>query len=186
VNVETERVKGGMHSSKRIVLLVDTNFERRTLRKKVLKLQGVEVIVCSDLAEATSIWQRERYHLVLIDIRADHFGSMAFRDEIRKDSPTQLVAFLVGRPNYIAFAPSIRSYIPDAQCALWGEAVRRSMHTSCELLPQRNGFLEASWMIKASKRLRGSMESAADHPLPVPETSNNPSSTGPAMELLFN
>lgn len=172
--------------SKKNVLLVDTNSERRALRKKVLKLRGMDVLVCSDLDGARSLWQRERYHLVLIDIRGDHYGSMEFRNEVKKTSPAQLVAFLVGRPDYVVLAPLVGSYTPDAPYVQWGEAVRRSMRASCELLPQRNGFLEATWMIRASKRLRGSMEAAAtdgasaavDAPNPLP-------SAGPAMELLF-
>jgi len=184
--VQTEGGQVNPISSTKHVLLVDTNSERRALRKKVLKLRGMDVLVCSDLDEARSLWQRERYDLVLIDIRADRSGSMDFRNEVKKTSPGQIVAFLVGRPDYVALAPLVGSYTPDAPYVQWGETVRRSMRASCELLPQRNGFLEATWMIRASKRLRGSMEAAATVGASAPvDAPNALPSAGPAMELLF-
>ena len=186
VNVQIDGGNVNLLSKKKNVLLVDTNSERRALRQKILKLQGMDVVVCSDLDEARALWQRERYHLVLIDIRTDHFGSLAFRLEIKKTSPAQLVAFLVGQPDYVALAPLVGSYTPDAPYVQWGEAVRKSMRDSCELLPQRNGFLEASWMIRASKRLRGSNEAAATPgTLGAVQASNVCTPAGPAMELLF-
>jgi len=66
------------------ILLMDINAERRTLRKKALSLHGLEVISATDLVEASSIWYRDRYDLVLMDIRRDHYGCLAWRDEIKK------------------------------------------------------------------------------------------------------
>ena len=80
------------------ILLMDSNVERRALRMKMLLQRGVEVIVATDLTEASSIWHRDRYDLVLMDIRRDHYGCMAWRDEIKKENPNQVVAFLVGPP----------------------------------------------------------------------------------------
>jgi hypothetical protein len=42
---------------------MDSNSERRALRKKILALHGVEMIGAGDLGEAASIWHRDRYDM---------------------------------------------------------------------------------------------------------------------------
>lgn len=143
---------------KRCVLLMDTNPERRTLRKKIMAMHGVEMIGASDLEEAALVWHPDRYDMVLIDIRRDYHGALALRDEIKKDSPDQIVAFLIGRPGFVALQPSPGSYVPEAHGMEWGESLRTAVRESCELLPQRNGFVEASWRIAAAKRRSGPQE----------------------------
>src|ERR1035438_8243150 len=61
---------------KKSVLLMDANPERRALRKKIMALHGVEMIGAGDLDEAASIWHRDRYDMVLIDVRRDYRGSL--------------------------------------------------------------------------------------------------------------
>ena len=136
---------------KKCVLLMDTNPERRALRKKIMALHGVEMIGASDLEEAALVWHRDRYDMVLIDIRRDYRGALAFRDEIKKDHPDQIVAFLVGRPNFVVLQPSPGSYTPEEHGMEWGDSLRNAVRESCESLPQRNGFVEASWRIAATK-----------------------------------
>src|ERR1039458_1799470 len=116
---------------KRCVLLMDTNPQRRALRKKIMAMHGVEMIGASDLEEAALVWHRDRYDLVLIDIRRDYRGALAFRDEIKKDSPDQIVAFLVGRPNFVALHPSPGSYAPEKYGMEWGESLRNAVRESC-------------------------------------------------------
>ncbi len=140
---------------KKCVLLMDTNPERRTLRKKIMALHGVQMIGASDLEEAALVWHPDRYDMVLIDIRRDHHGALALRDEIKRDSPDQIVAFLVGRPNFVALQPSQGSYVPEEHAMEWGESLRTAVRESCESLPQRNGFVEASWRIAATKARSG-------------------------------
>lgn len=137
------------------VLLMDANSERRALRKKIMALRGVEVIEASDLTEATSIWHRDRYDLVLIDIRRDHRGCLAWRDEIKKENPRQMVAFLVGKPGYVALDPSPTSYVAEEYGVQWGDSMRKAVRETCELLPQRNSFVEAGWRIAAAKKMNG-------------------------------
>ena len=143
---------------KKCVLLMDTNAERRALRKKIMALHGVEMIGASDLEEAGLVWHPDRYDMVLIDFRRDYRGDLAFRDEIKKDSPDQIVAFLVGRPDFVALQPAPGSYVPEAHGMEWGESLRTAVRESCELLPQRNGFVEASWRIAAAKKRSGPQE----------------------------
>jgi CheY-like chemotaxis protein len=68
------------------ILLMDGNSERRALRKRIMALHGVEVVGACDLTEAASIWRRDRYDAVLIEIRKDHHGCIAWRDESRRKS----------------------------------------------------------------------------------------------------
>jgi len=60
---------------KKCVLLMDSNPERRALRKKIMALHGVEMIGAGDLEEAAQVWHRDRYDMVLIDIRRDYRGA---------------------------------------------------------------------------------------------------------------
>ncbi len=140
---------------KKCVLLMDTNSERRALRKKIMASHGVEMIAASDFEEAALVWHRDRYDMVLIDIRRDYQGALSFRDEIKKDSPDQIVAFLVGRPDFVALQPSPGSYVPGEHEMEWGASLRNALKGGCELLPQRNGFVEASFRITATKTRSG-------------------------------
>lgn len=155
---------------KRCALLMDSNPERRALRKKIMALHGVEMIGAGDLDEAAAIWHRDRYDMVLIDIRKDHKGAVALRDEIKKDCPDQMVAFLVGKPNYVSLDPAPGSYAAEEHGVEWGDAMRKALQQSCEALPQRNGFVEAGFRIATAKRRNGGQVEAApaEDPLPAP------------------
>lgn len=137
------------------ILLMDGNAERRALRQRVLTLQGADVVGASDLTEASSIWHRDRYDLVLMDIRADHRGCMSWRDEIKKEKPKQVVVFLVGKPNYVDLDPLLGSYVAEAHGTQWGDSMRLAIRESCASLPQRNGFVEAGWRIAAARKMNG-------------------------------
>jgi len=152
--------------SKISILLVDAVSERRALRKKIMALRGVEVIGASDLTEASSIWHRDRYDMVLVDIRADHRGCLAFRDEIKKESPQQIVAFLVGKPKFLDLEPPLGSYVSEEHGAEWGDSLRKAVRESCGSLSQRYSFVEASWRIAAGRRMNGPSQNAVEAALP--------------------
>ena len=139
----------------KIILLMDMNADRRALRKRILKLYGVEVVGANDLLEAASIWHRDRYDVVLIDIRRDHRACIAWRDEIKKEKPEQIVAFLVGKPNYVDLEPLLGSYVAEEHGMQWADSMRQAIKDSCAFLPQRNGFVEAGWRIAAARKLNG-------------------------------
>jgi hypothetical protein len=141
------------------ILLMDMNAERRALREKILALHGVEVVGATDLTEATSIWHRDRYDLILIDIRMDHRSCIAWRDEIKKENPQQVIAFLVGKPDYVVVDPSLGSYVGEEHGRQWGDALRAAIRESCSSLPERNGLLEARWRIAAARKLNGASSS---------------------------
>lgn len=159
------------------ILLVDAILERRALRKKIMALHGVEVIGANDLAEASSIWHRDRYDMVLVDIRADHRGCLAFRDEIKKEAPDQIVAFLVGKPKFLDLEPSLGSYVSEEHGAEWGDSLRRAVRESCGSLSQRNSFVEASWRIAAGRRMNGTTHNASEAELPPVTEAEAPATT---------
>ncbi len=162
MNQVRQQLASNALGNKLSILLIDTNSERRALRKKIMGFHGVEVIGASDLTEASSIWHRDRYDMVLIDIRADHRGCMAFRDEIKKDNAHQVVAFLVGRPTYVALEPLLGSYVAEEHGTQWGDAMRKAIRESCDSLVQRNGFVEATWRIAAGRKMNGNPQSTAE------------------------
>ena len=117
------------------ILLMDGSSERRALRKRIVALHGVEVVGACDSTEAASIWRRDRYDAVLIDIRRGHHGCIAWRDEMKKEKPQQIVAFLVGKPEYIELHPLAGSYVAEEQGAQWGDSLRKAIRESCACLP---------------------------------------------------
>lgn len=138
-----------------IILLMDSSAERRALRQKALLVRGLEVIVAGDLTEASSVWHRDRYDLVLIDIRNNHHGCLAWRDEIKKESPKQIVAFLVGPPTFIDLEPLPGSYVTEEHGTPWGQSMRQAVREACASLPYRNGFVEVGYRIAAARKLAG-------------------------------
>jgi|GEM_PF-1812525 CheY-like chemotaxis protein len=149
------------------ILLVDANSERRSLRKKIMAFHGVDMVGASDLTEASSIWRRDRYDLVLIDIRTDHRACLAFRDEIKKDSAKQVVAFLVGRPKFIDLEPLKGSYVAEEHGAQWGDSMRKAVRESCDSLLQRNGLVEATWRIAAGRKINGAPNNVFESNVPA-------------------
>jgi hypothetical protein len=174
MNERQERSATKTLGSKVSVLLVDAISERRALRKKIMALRGVEVIGASDLTEASSIWHRDRYDMVLVDIRTDHRGCVAFRDEIKKEDPGQIVAFLVGKPNYLALDPSVGSYVAEEHGVQWGDSLRKAVSESCDSLSQRNGFVEASWRIAAGRRMNGTARNPQETAITATATEEGP------------
>jgi hypothetical protein len=146
---------------------MDGNSERRALRKRIMALHGVEVVGACDLTEAASIWHSDRYDAVLIDIRRDHHGCIAWRDEIKKEKPQQIVAFLVGKPEYIELHPLAGSYVAEEQGAQWGDSLRKAIRESYASLPQRHGFVEAGWRIATVKKLDGTAFHTSQPPGPT-------------------
>ena len=127
------------------ILLMDANSERRALRKKIMALHGIEVVGACDLTEATSIWHPDRYDAVLIDTQRDHRGCIAWRDEIKKEKPQQIVVFVVGKPKYIELNPLARSFVSEEQDAQWGDPPAQSYQGKLQLpaakaRPHRNGL----------------------------------------------
>src|SRR2546427_12178877 len=92
-------------SGKRRILLVDTYANKRDLRAKIMRKLGVDVDCAADITEARALWQAGSYSLILVDVHHDSVNVQEFCDEVRSAKPPQSVAFLVGKPEYLAGSP---------------------------------------------------------------------------------
>jgi len=142
---------------KKRVLLVNSFSFQRDLRARILRQLGVEVDCAADITEARSLWRADAYSLVLVDVRDDASSVQEFCAEIRRAKPAQAVAFLVGKPHYLAQSPDAEL---GAAGALhdghgdWNSMVAALYADACEALPRRYGFQEASWRIAAVRNLK--------------------------------
>src|SRR5436305_13260337 len=87
---------------KKRVLLVDVCAAKRDLRAEVMRKLGMEVDCAADISEARSWWRADLYDLVLINVDKGAGHRDKFCDDIRSATPRQQLAFLGGRPEYLA------------------------------------------------------------------------------------
>src|SRR5207302_8247605 len=109
---------------KRRVLLVDTSPSKRELRAETMRRLGMDVDCAADIGEARSWWRADLYNLVLISSENELGRRDKFCDDIRGSTPRQPLAFLVGKPEYIAGSPNADEEAPahkDSDPALWGD-----------------------------------------------------------------
>jgi CheY-like chemotaxis protein len=136
---------------KKRVLLVDTSQAKRDLRAEVMRRLGIEVDCAADIPEARCWWKADFYDLVLIDMEKGPGHRDQFCDDVRGATPPQRLAFLVGKPQYLADSPGT-----DEEPAVENsddEAVllkaRAALPADFEGVPQRWGILGASQRISA-------------------------------------
>jgi CheY-like chemotaxis protein len=139
------------------VLLIDGYATKRDLRSKIMRKLGVEVDCASDITQARALWRADSYSLVLVDVHNDAVNVQEFCDEMRGAKPPQSVAFLVGKPEYLAGLPAAEDGtpvpVPDVH-GEWGEMVIAMYAEACVASPRRYGFQEASWRIAATRSLK--------------------------------
>jgi CheY-like chemotaxis protein len=135
---------------KKRVLLVDISASKRGLRAEIMRKLGIEVDCAADISEARCWWRADLYNLVLIDAVNNGGQRDEFCGEIRRATPPQQIAFLVGKPEYLADSPTAEQ----------GSLVEQSNHTLLMKIgaalpsefgrpPQRWGIMEASRRISA-------------------------------------
>ena len=136
---------------KRRVLLVDNSAAKRDLRAEIMRKLGMEVDCAADIGEARSWWKADLYDLVLLNIEKGSDHRDKFCEEIRGATPSQRLAFLVGKPEYLAA-------LPNADDGLLGQEtddqtvvgdVKAALSADLGNLTQRWGILEASRRISA-------------------------------------
>lgn len=137
-------------AAKRKVLLVDTSPTRRELRAETMRKLGMDVDCAADITEARSWWRADLYNLVLINIENELGHRDKFCQDIRGATPPQQLAFLVGKPEYLADSPNADGApgCPDGHQALPRD-VRAALSANVGSLPQRWGILEACRRISA-------------------------------------
>ena len=136
---------------KKRVLLVDTSNAKRELRAEIMRKVGMEVDCAADISEARSWWRADLYDLVLINVEKGSGLRDKFCDDIRSATPRQQLAFLVGKPDYLATIPGLDGEAPVV--THFGEALIGDGQSARSIdlaeLSQRWGIMEASRRISA-------------------------------------
>lgn len=141
---------------KRRVLLIDTSSTTRGLRAETMRKLGVEVDCAADISEARVWWRADLYNLVLMDIENELGYRDKFCEDLRNAIPPQQLAFLVGKPEYLANSPHTNGTSADPNNeveALLGDVKAALSADVSGVLPQRWGILEASRRISAVRSL---------------------------------
>jgi len=139
----------GMLKKKR-VLLVDTSPAKRDMRAEIMRKLGMEVDCAADISEARSWWLSDLYNLVIISAESE-LGRDKFCEDVRGATPPQQLAFLVGKPEYLADSPNADGAVSlekDDQ-APFGDVSATLSADASGGLPQRWGILEACRRISA-------------------------------------
>ncbi|MGE5204599.1 MAG: hypothetical protein ACM3PW_03220 [Chlamydiota bacterium] len=147
----------GIAASKKRILLVATDEVRRDLRARVMRKMGVDVDCAADISEARSLWRADSYNLVLLDVIQDTRHVEEFCCDIKAAKPPQAVAFLVGKPEYLAASPNgevVAGPVEHSGPVCWGEVVASLFTSACESLPRRWGFQEAAWRMAAARSMK--------------------------------
>jgi len=142
-------IPGG--AKKKRVLLVDTSTPKRELRAEVMRKLGMDVDCAADIPEARSWWRADLYDLVLINVDKGAGHRDKFCDDIRSATPSQPLAFLVGKPEYLANVPGLDGEVPlpmHHDDGLIGD-VKTALSIDLADLSQRWGIMEASRRISA-------------------------------------
>jgi hypothetical protein len=159
---------------KKRVLLVDNSSANRDVRADAMRKLGVEVDCAADIGEARSWWRADLYNLVLIHSANDLGLCDKFCDDVRSATPPQQLAFLVGKPEYLADSPNRDGAAfmqPDGNLA--GNISAMNSTDASGSLAQRWGILEACQRISAVRSASGARSRAMrDRPAPPrdPET----------------
>jgi CheY-like chemotaxis protein len=156
-------------SKKKRVLLVDASHPKRELRAEVMRKLGMDVDCAADIAEARSWWRADLYDLVLINMEKGRGHRDRFCDDLRGAMPPQRLAFLVGKPEYLADAPCADDGVlleDDNRPALMSD-VKAALAATLGGLTQRWGILEASRRISAVRSACSARTQAMrDRPVP--------------------
>lgn len=148
---------------KKRVLLVDTSAMKRDLRAETMRKLGMEVDCAADISEARSWWRSDLYNLVLISAENELGCRDKFCEDIRSATPRQQLAFLVGKPEYLADAPSADAAGSAQEGG--GQALLAEVSAALAVgvaggLPERWGILEACRRISAVRSIANARSKA--------------------------
>jgi CheY-like chemotaxis protein len=133
------------------VLLVDISPTKRDMRADAMRKLGMDVDCAADIDEARSWWRADLYHLVLINIGNGLGHRDKFCEDIRRATPPQQMAFLVGKPEYLANSPGAEraALVPEDGVEVLQHERQAGVPADFGGAPQRWGILEASRKISA-------------------------------------
>lgn len=133
------------------VLLIDSSHAKRDMRAEVMRKLGIDVDSAADVAEARVWWRPALYDLVLINMEKGRGQRDKFCDDVRSATPPQLLAFLVGQPEYLTDSLNEHQELvmesSDGQVSNGNTQGMGTVHP--EDTTQRWGILEASRRISA-------------------------------------
>jgi DNA-binding NtrC family response regulator len=155
---------------KKRVLLVDTCTAKRELRAEVMRKVGMDVDCAADISEARSWWRADLYDLVLINVDKGTGHRDKFCDDIRSATPSQHLAFLVGKPEYLAAIPGADGEltVPENHDHELIGVVKTALSIDLADLSQRWGIMEASRRISAVRSASNARSKAMrDRPAPA-------------------
>lgn len=161
--------------NKKRVLLVDTSPMMRDLRAEVMRRLGMEVDCAADIGEARAWWRADLYHLVLINTENERGHRDSFCEDIRGATPPQQLAFLVGKPAYLADSPGAdgAALVPVHDVEVLPRETKAVMPPDFGGAPQRWGILEASQRISAVRSASVARTKALrERPVPARDIEN--------------
>ncbi len=152
---------------KKRVLLVDTCRAKRDIRAETMRNLGMEVDCAADLFEARGWWRPDLYNLVLFHVEDESQDLQRFCDDIRGAIPAQVMAFLVGKPEYLA--ASLDGRIPIIEIREVMPLAEASLAGSVSAVPGESwGILAACRRIAAARYLSNARSLALrTEPLPA-------------------
>jgi len=176
---------------KKRVLLVDASHPKRDLRAGIMRKLGIDVDCAADIGEARSWWRAALYDLVLVNMEKGLGHRDRFCEDIRTAKPPQRLAFLVGKPEYLADSPNANEALPVENCydeSVAGD-VRAALSAHLGDLTQRWGILEASRRISAVRSACSARTRAMqDRPVPIRDSegrASKPTAVSPTLDDLL-
>jgi CheY-like chemotaxis protein len=173
-----EVTRADRHSKKKRVLLVDASPAKRDLRADAMRKLGVNVDCAADIAEARSWWRADLYDLVLINLEKGSGYRDKFCDDVRGATPPQKLAFLVGKPEFLADSPGTddESWMQAPAGAVLTTDVKAMASAALVHRGQHWGILEASRRISAVRSACNARTQAMrDMPAPPRDLEGRPS-----------
>lgn len=144
---------GDGQDHRRAVLLVDLHTAKRLLRTTILTRMGMQVS-CAGAEEALRKSKQSAYNLVLVGLQHDPAAALALGAQIRAGRPGQRVAYLVGKPVFLADAPDFAGELAGSVPAAGDESYEQLLAQACQPSRQRSGILEAAWRIASLRSLK--------------------------------
>jgi DNA-binding response OmpR family regulator len=100
-------------SIKTYLLLVDDEADFRTAASKTLERRGFAVTQAASGEEALSIIERERFDIVVLDLKMEGMGGIETLQKIRQHNPSLKVLILTGHGDFDAAMSGIKLDIVD-------------------------------------------------------------------------
>ena len=128
--------------------------------------------------EARSWWRADLYDLVLVNLEEKGGHRDRFCEDVRGATPPQQLAFLVGKPEYLANSPNADGALPprNGDDRTFVGDVKAALSADLGDLTQRWGILEASRRISAVRSACTARTRAMrDRPAPPRDSEGQPS-----------